>query len=66
MTSFLGHNPRIALAPHRIDVNDRVSVPNGRTGRVIGFYHRTDETVLVRFDFGDSREYAPVDLHRLS
>ena len=44
-------------------VNDRVSVPGGRVGHVIGYYHREPETVLVGFDAGGCGEYNPVDLH---
>jgi hypothetical protein len=62
MTTFTPHNPRITVEQHRISLNDRVSVPNGRVGRVIGFYCRDSETVLVRFDLGDSREYSAADL----
>jgi hypothetical protein len=51
---------------HRIGINDRVSVPDNRVGNVIGFYCRQPETVLVLFDSGESREYAPADLHRVS
>jgi hypothetical protein len=46
-------------------LNDRVSVPDGSVGRVLGFYTRIPETVLVLFDSGASREYLPADLHRL-
>ena len=62
MTTLMAHNPRIAVEQHRLSLNDRVSVPNGRVGRVIGFYCRASETVLVRFDFGDSREYSAEEL----
>ena len=51
MTTFTAHNPRIAVEQHRLGLHDRVAVPNGRGGRVIGFYCRASETVLVRFDF---------------
>jgi hypothetical protein len=58
--------PPMILEPQdRIGVNDRVSVPDGRVGSVIGFYSRVPETVLVLFDSGDSREYVPADLHRV-
>jgi hypothetical protein len=46
-----------------LKVNDRVSVPGGRVGHVIGYYHRDPETVLVGFDAGGSAEYIPADLH---
>ena len=46
----------------RVNLDDRVSVPDGRVGTVIGFYRREVETVLVLFDFGDSSEYADADL----
>jgi hypothetical protein len=50
----------------RVGINDRVSVPDNRVGNVIGFYCRKPETVLVRLDSGESREYAPADLHQVS
>jgi hypothetical protein len=58
--------PVIREPQDRIGVNDRVSVPDGRVGSVIGFYCRAPDTLLVLFDSGDSREYAPADLERLS
>lgn len=55
--------PLVCQMPRRrIGLNDRVSVPDGRTGSVIGFYCRDVETVVVRFGPGDSVEYAPADL----
>jgi len=48
---------------HGIAVGDRVSLRDGRVGRVIGFYSRDDETVLVCFGPGESVEYAPASLH---
>jgi hypothetical protein len=63
MTAFAGHEPPAHEPPaHGIGLNDRVSVPDGRVGSVIGFYSRADATVLVLFDSGDSVEYAPPDL----
>lgn len=50
-----------AVAPR-----DRVRVPDGRIGQVIGFYRTDQEAVLVLFGAGDSREYARVDLRRLA
>ena len=65
MTIF-AHTPQMNLEPpaHGIGLHDRVSVPGGGVGSVIGFYHRADETVLVLFASGDSREYAPAELQR--
>jgi hypothetical protein len=66
MNMFDADNPS-PLAPQReIAVNDRVSVPDGCLGLVIGFYQRASATVLVRLDAGDQREYTPADLHRLA
>jgi hypothetical protein len=49
-----------APPPASIHLDDRVSV-SGRVGSVIGFY-RGAETVLVRFDSGESAEHAQKDL----
>lgn len=55
--------PPVCQAPRRrIDLNDRVAVPDGRVGNVIGFYCRDVETVVVRFGPGDSVEYTASDL----
>jgi hypothetical protein len=55
--------PLACRAPERrICLNDRVSVPDGRVGGVIGFYCRDVETVVVRFGPGDSVEYPASDL----
>jgi hypothetical protein len=63
MTAFASSDSMAPEPPaHRIGLYDRVSVPGGRVGSVIGFYSRANETVLVRFDSGDSVEYAPPDL----
>jgi hypothetical protein len=64
MRRFGAYDPHTLseLPAHRIGLNDRVSVPDGRVGSVIGFYSRADETVLVLFDSGDSVEYPPADL----
>jgi hypothetical protein len=49
-----------------IALHARVSVPDGNVGKVIGFYNRDPETVLVLFDSGGSHEFAPADLHRVT
>jgi hypothetical protein len=54
-----------AATADRIDVQDRVSVPDGRNGSVIGFFMRDPMTVLVAFEPGDVREFSPADLQRL-
>jgi hypothetical protein len=46
----------------RPGLHDRVSTPDGCVGRVIGFYNRDPETILVAFDAGGSSEFAPSDL----
>jgi hypothetical protein len=52
------------LVPEPIDTHDRVRVPDGRIGEVIGFYRRADETVLVQFASGLSDEFlASVVVH---
>jgi hypothetical protein len=42
---------------------ERVLVPDGRLGKVIGFYNRgQDESVLVLFSSGLTHEYTADDL----
>jgi hypothetical protein len=48
-----------------VQCHDRVSVPDGRVGEVIGFYRRTYESVLVRFADGDSGEFPMERVERL-
>jgi hypothetical protein len=48
-----------------VECHDRVSVPDGRIGEVIGFYRRSFETVLVRFAGGDSGEFPMERVERL-
>jgi hypothetical protein len=48
-----------------MECHDRVSVPDGRVGEVIGFYRRTYETVLVRFAEGESGELPTERVERL-
>jgi hypothetical protein len=45
-----------------IDFHDHVRVPDGRTGEVIGFYRREDESIVVLFPCGDSAEFPTVDV----
>ena len=46
--------------------HDRVRVPDGRNGEVIGFYRdEVVEHMLVLFDTGGSRRYLRSDLLRL-
>jgi hypothetical protein len=53
-------------ASQAIDLHDRVCVADGSVGTVIGFYGRAERTVLVRLDSGESREFEPADLRRIS
>jgi hypothetical protein len=48
-----------------VGCHDRVRVPDGRNGEVIGFYRDEVEQMLVRFDTGGSRRYLRSDLLRL-
>ena len=59
------HATRSRLAPEAIDAHDRVRVPDGRVGEVIGFYRREYESVVVLFPCGRSAEYLISDV-RLS
>ncbi len=42
--------------------HDRVRVPDGRIGEVIGFYREEDEPILVLFKSGDTGRYRRADL----
>ena len=48
-----------------VGCRDRVRVPDGRNGEVIGFYRDEVEQMLVQFDTGGSRRYLRSDLLRL-
>jgi hypothetical protein len=48
-----------------VGCHDRVRVPDGRDGEVIGFYRDKVEQMLVQFDTGESRRYLRADLLRL-
>ena len=45
--------------------HDRVRVPDGRNGEVIGYYRDQVEHMLVLFDTGGSARYLRSDLLRL-
>jgi hypothetical protein len=62
--SHLGDDVTAPTSEH-VDVQDRVSVPDGRIGSVIGFFMRDPMTVLVAFEPGDVCEFSPADLQRL-
>ena len=66
MSPLLGRafaKTRWPLSPaDHIALNARVRVPNGRIGNVIGFYRGPDETVVVRYDGGESGAYPACDL----
>jgi hypothetical protein len=47
-------------------VHDRVRVPGGREGEVIGFYQRRYRSVLVRFASGGSAEVFTAEVEWLS
>jgi hypothetical protein len=49
-----------------VGCHDRVRVPDGRNGEVIGFYRDEVEQMLVQFDTGGTRRYLPTDLLRLA
>jgi hypothetical protein len=50
------------LVPEAIDAQDRVRVPDGRVGEVIGFYRRQEESVVVQFPSGASGEFLTSDV----
>jgi hypothetical protein len=43
-------------------LHDRVCIPDGREGEVIGFYRRAAESVLVRLQSGESVEAFVTDV----
>ena len=57
---------RSHIAPESIDAHDRVRVPDGRVGEVIGFYRRQDESVVVLFSSGKSSEFLTRDVRHCS
>ena len=54
------------IAPEAIDAHDRVRVPDGRVGEVIGFYRREQEAVVVQFESGGSGEFPISDVEHCS
>jgi hypothetical protein len=50
------------IGPRALARHDRVRVPDGRIGEVIGFYREDDEPMLILFGTGDSRRYCRADL----
>jgi len=44
---------------------DRVRVPDGRIGAVVGFYRRAEEVVLVSFSAGTSVEFLVTEVEAL-
>ena len=48
-----------------VGCHDRVRVPDGRTGEVIGFYRDEVEQMLVLFDTGGSERYLRAELLRI-
>lgn len=53
---------RLLVVPETIDAHDRVRVPDGRIGEVIGFYRRQYESVVVQFASGRSDEFLTSDV----
>jgi hypothetical protein len=54
------------VVPESIDAHDRVRVPDGRIGEVIGFYRRQHESVVVLFSSGRSDEFLTSDVKHCS
>jgi hypothetical protein len=66
MTTLASYQPQTTFElERRIVPRDRVSLPDGRVGTVVGFYCHLPVSVLVIFDSGDTAQYAPGDLQRL-
>jgi hypothetical protein len=49
----------------RISTYDRVRISDGRTGEVVGFYRRHDESLLVKFASGEVGEFPLHDVELL-
>jgi hypothetical protein len=47
-------------------LHDRVRIPDGRAGEVIGFYRRTAESALVQLESGESIEVLVTDVQQQS
>jgi hypothetical protein len=63
MTTLL---PSIPLAQELlISCHDRVRVPDGRIGEVVGFYKREVAAVLVSFSAGTTAEFPMADVEAL-
>jgi hypothetical protein len=56
----------LLVVPEPIDAHDRVRVPDGRVGEVIGFYRRQHESVVVLFSSGCSDEFLTRDVRHCS
>jgi hypothetical protein len=56
----------LLVVPEPIDAHDRVRVPDGRVGEVIGFYRRQHESVVVLFSSGRSDEFLTRDVRPCS
>ena len=54
------------VLPEPIDAHDRVRVPDGRVGEVIGFYRRQHESVVVLFSSGSSAEFLTSEVRHCS
>ncbi len=54
--------PPLIPVDREIGFHDRVRVPDGRTGNVIGFYRTATETALVLLDAGESRQFVLSEL----
>jgi len=57
--------PASSLEVYRPALHDRVRVPDGREGEVIGFYRRKDESVVVRFSPNEFDQFLMPDVERL-
>jgi hypothetical protein len=54
----------VFTAPTRTDIrfHDRVRVPDGHTGKVVGFYRTKTEMALVQLDDGERRKFVLSEL----
>jgi hypothetical protein len=66
MRTLNGYRTVPLVDSQALHCDDRVLVPDGRTGEVIGFYRGDDdERMLVLFDSGGTQRYVRGDLRLL-
>jgi hypothetical protein len=65
MRTLNGSRTAALVDSQALACDDRVLVPDGRIGEVIGFYRGDDERMLVLFESGATQRYVRGDLRLL-